>query len=194
MVKQKGIARTIHATVLAAAALVTASSLLAAPTPANAEGTSTAAGSQPKQKARVESSKVAAAASVQWFRNQATGYCITNLGHGLGQIEAHYPCEYNNPSYLWDVTRWKDGTRELRSHDPLYHDACIEAASTGEGPNVILNNCDASTWQSWFVDAWADGTIRFRNQRTGLCLAHYLGNYFTVTQERCDASQSESWY
>lgn len=144
-------------------------------------------------KVLVNSSKIDKLASAQWFRNQSTGYCMTALGYGLGRIEAH-PCEYSNPYFLWDVRRWADGTRELRSHHPLYHNGCIDAASTGEGQTVILEQCNASTWQSWYVDAWSDGTIRFRNQRTGLCLSHWLGDYFIVTQQKCDTSEHESWY
>lgn len=129
----------------------------------------------------------------QWFRNEATGFCLSAEGVGEYERVVVGDCDYDggSPYDEWQVTRWNDGTRELRSNGLAW--LCITSASTGAGDNVVLDTCDASRWQSWFVDQWNDGTIRFRNQQTGLCLTHYLGNYFIVTQEACNTSENQSW-
>jgi hypothetical protein len=185
---------TSRAALAAVAALALAWSLLAGTAGADT-GVAALSASESRldPKTPAKSTAVDTLASVQWFRNEHTGMCMTALGMGLAPLRAA-DCEYTNPLHLWEVTVRNDGTRQLRGHSPQMP-ACIESASTGTGPNAILNfACDASTWQSWYVDRWNDGTIRFRNQSTGLCLGHYLGNYYTITQEICDKSTAQSWY
>lgn len=105
----------------------------------------------------------ALADSIQTFQNQNTGRCIVGINDGNATPFAS-PCNDGN-NHVFTVHYWADGTRELQNG---YSWGYCLADSWGYG--LRYYPCDASTWQSWYVDYPGDGTIRLRNQETGKCI------------------------
>jgi hypothetical protein len=52
-------------------------------------------------------------------------------------------------------------------------------------------NCDGSSEQKWTVTKWNDGTVRFKNVRTGKCISDSDGS---LGMAGCTTSKVQSWY
>ncbi|MGW2770782.1 RICIN domain-containing protein [Streptomyces sp. NPDC001275] len=122
----------------------------------------------------------AATDSVQTFKNQETGRCLSTLGGWPhpGSCDGHTVTK-------WNVHHWKDGTIELRS---LYSGECLDHSVYG----LRMYPCNATQFQSWNVHHWKDGTIELKNQATGRCLDD--SSAYGLRPYPCNATRFQSWY
>lgn len=59
--------------------------------------------------------------------------------------------------------------------------------------NVHSQGCNGGDWQRWRVHTWADGTKRFQNVATGVCLARDKMSDSVYGAQTCDSSEVQSW-
>ena len=52
-------------------------------------------------------------------------------------------------------------------------------------------DCDGTSEQKWTVTRWNDGTVRFKNVRTGKCISDSDGS---LGMAGCTTSEAQSWY
>ncbi|WP_221568741.1 ricin-type beta-trefoil lectin domain protein [Alkalihalobacillus sp. TS-13] len=130
-------------------------------------------------------SSTASANSVQTFKDLQEGVCLsgstTNVN--LGRC--------SNERAKWIVHHWQDNTVELRSKSNSNY--CLDD-SNAYGTRMFP--CNATPWQSWYVDRPGDGSIILRNQANNQCLTSYRPNMrkYYVSTESCDGSDSQKWY
>jgi hypothetical protein len=100
-----------------------------------------------------------AADGVQAFRNDFTHQCLTGYGHG-----APYGGDCGSEFAHWRVHSWRDGTKEIREADSHGFNLCLD-----DSARYGLRNypCNATPFQSWYVEHHADGSFALRNQSTG---------------------------
>jgi hypothetical protein len=58
--------------------------------------------------------------------------------------------------------------------------------------NIRGFGCNHLSYQKWYDMEWADGTYRWKNAATQLCMRDF-GNG-VVAHAACDTSEAESWY
>lgn len=59
--------------------------------------------------------------------------------------------------------------------------------------NVHSQGCNGGAWQQWRVHTWADGTKRFQNVATGVCLTRDNMSYSVYGAQTCNSSTEQSW-
>src|SRR5437588_1989099 len=125
---------------------------------------------------------------VQW-RNQVTQACLS----GLPTIHRVYGSPCNNPSNniaYWSVHRWRDGTREFQVVNDRFapNGYCLDDSNEG----LRTYPCNATPFQSWYLDRNRDGSTKLRNQATGRVVQD---DAFAGPQPaKPSASPFQNWY
>lgn len=110
----------------------------------------------------------ARADSIQTFQNEATGACLS----GVSNIRPAYGSAcggVDDVAQRWSVHQWGDGTYQLQTTDTGLNPTgyCLDDS----GPYGLRTfPCNATTFQSWYIDRPGDGSVIFRNQATGWCV------------------------
>ncbi|KAK1177002.1 ricin-type beta-trefoil lectin domain protein [Streptomyces sp. NBS 14/10] len=98
--------------------------------------------------------------ATQYFRNDATGYCLDDSEQGTRT----FPCNGLDYQY-WAVGVQSDGTRTLKN---IFTGKCL---TSGQSGSVGTQSCDSlSRAQRWNVYKYSDGSVEFKNALWGLCL------------------------
>ncbi|MFI0975493.1 RICIN domain-containing protein [Streptomyces sp. NPDC021093] len=153
---------------------VTALTLAALPA-----GTASAAGEQGGQGERLKIQ-----ASVQTFKNRATGACLDDSQHGLRPMPCGPP---DNPHQRWTVYDKGGNVRVLKN---VATGACLDD-SNEQGLRAFACGNGTEKYQRWQRRAWPGG-IELLNQATGRCLDDSHEGLRTVD---CNGGQPyQLWY
>ncbi|MFV0131577.1 RICIN domain-containing protein [Streptomyces sp. HMX112] len=113
--------------------------------------------------AQASGTATVATASIQTFRNGATGRCLDDSHEGTRT----FPC--NGLTYQqWNVqVDPRNNSRQLKN---IATGKCLVSGTKGYIGTSDCGITGVGSAQDWFVYKYGDGSVELKNARTGLCL------------------------
>ncbi|MEW1658866.1 endonuclease/exonuclease/phosphatase family protein [Streptomyces sp. NPDC093707] len=107
---------------------------------------------------------------------------------------------YERKSFGWNIQRIDPGDNLVRFQSLDGRNQCLGARDehATDQTEPVLRTCDAArgvggAGQRWLAETYADGTIRYRNEATHLCLMGPNGDQGKVLLATCNDIQPERW-
>lgn len=132
------------------------------------------------------------------IKNTATGRCIDSelAGTEIGRKTIEYFCSTND-SFLWSqIPSSTQAGLWMLKQDKSQN--CLSVSDQTAGSYVVLNNCDDTDAVLWTREVQADGSIKYQNAYSNLCLNSRNTpegpyNFHFLTQESCSSTNQMNW-
>lgn len=132
------------------------------------------------------------------IKNTATGRCVDSemAGTNIGSKTIEYTCSTND-NFLWSLVQSKtqSGSWMLKQYKSKN---CLSVSDQTAGSDIVLNKCDDSDAVLWTKEIQADGSVKFQNAHSNLCLNSSSvpegpNSFYYLTQESCSSTNQMNW-